>query len=71
MELTQTPGDLISFIGQFENLQPGLHALKIHEFGDLEYGCSSTGNVYNPFGEQRGQSHEDIDFRRMGDMEHV
>ena len=39
-------------IGGFEGLEPGLHALKIHEFGDLEYGCDSVGGVYNPFGAQ-------------------
>lgn len=58
-------------IGEFEHLEPGLHALKIHEYGDVEYGCDSTGPVFNPMGEERGHSHDDITHRRMGDLEHV
>lgn len=69
--LEQKEGDLVTFIGEFENLQPGLHSLKIHEFGDLEYGCGSLGNVFNPFGMERGHSHDDLTHRRVGDLEHV
>ena len=69
--LTQTSGDMVSMIGEFEHLEPGLHALKIHEYGDVEYGCDSTGPVFNPMGEERGHSHDDIHRRRMGDIEHV
>ena len=71
LELTQKPGDLTSFIGEFEGLKPGLHAMKIHEFGDLEYGCESTGDVFNPFGAKHGHSHFDINERRVGDCENV
>ena len=71
LELVQKPYDLTSIIGEFEGLKPGLHALKIHEFGDLEYGCESAGDVYNPFGSYHGQSHEDIHDRRVGDIEHI
>ena len=71
LELRQKPHDLTSIIGEFEMIKPGLHALKIHEFGDLEYGCESTGDVYNPFGAYRGHSHEDIHDRRVGDIEQV
>lgn len=71
MELTQTSGDLVSFIGEFKHLQPGLHAIKIHEFGDLENGCASTGGVFNPFSQQRGDSSDDIHERRVGDIRHV
>lgn len=62
---------MTSIIGEFEGLKPGLHGFKIHEFGDLEYGCSSTGGVYNPFGAYRGHSHEDILDRRVGDIEQL
>ena len=71
LELRQKPHDLTSIIGEFEMIKPGLHALKIHEFGDLEYGCESTGDVYNPFGAYRGHSHEDIHDRRVGDIEQL
>ena len=69
IELTQKPGDLVTMIGEFENVEPGLHALKIHEYGDLEYGCESTGDVFNPFGAYHGHSHQDIHDRRVGDIE--
>jgi len=69
--LEQKPGDNTSLIGEFEGIKPGLHALKVHEFGDLEWGCESTGEVFNPFGAYRGHSHEDIYERRVGDVEQV
>jgi len=69
--ITQKPGDLTEFIGEFEGLKPGLHSLKIHEFGDLEYGCESTGEIFNPFGAKQGHSHFDITERRVGDCENV
>lgn len=62
---------MVTFIGEFENLQPGLHALKVHEFGDIEYGCDSLGPVFNPFGMERGHSHNDLTHRRVGDLEQV
>jgi len=71
LELKQKPHDLTSIVGEFENIKPGLHALKVHEFGDLEYGCESAGYVYNPFGAKHGHSHFDIQDRRVGDLEHV
>ena len=70
--LTQKKDDvLVEFIGGFSHLSPGLHSLKIHEYGDLEYGCASAGPVYNPFGSTHGHSHWDIHDRRVGDIEHV
>ncbi len=68
VELVQKPGDLTSIIGEVEGLQGGLHGFKIHEFGDLEYGCKSTGDVYNPFDSPHGNSHQDITERRVGDI---
>ena len=59
--LTQKPGDLVTMIGEFDGMKPGLHALRVHEFGDLEHGCASTGEIYNPFGSPHGHSHFDID----------
>jgi len=56
-------------LGSVEGIGGGIHALKIHEFGDLEYGCESTGYVFNPFGAYAGSSHEDIRKRRVGDIE--
>jgi len=71
VELVQEPHDLTSIIGEFEGLHPGVHGLKIHEFGDLEYGCESAGEVFNPFGSYQGHSHEDIHDRRVGDIEQI
>lgn len=58
-------------LGEFTGINPGLHGLKIHEFGDLEYGCESTGEVFNPFNGKSGESHGDIYERRVGDIEQV
>ena len=69
LELQQKPNDLTSLTGEFDRIKPGVHALKIHEFGDLEYGCKSAGQVYNPFGVKQGMSHFDIHERRVGDIE--
>ncbi len=71
VELVQKPGDLTSIIGEVEGMQGGLHGFKIHEFGDLEYGCKSTGDVYNPYGGPHGNSHQDITERRVGDIEQL
>ena len=72
IELSQLPhGDNTLFDGVFQGLKPGIHALKIHEKGDLSYGCESVGDVYNPFGSYRGHSHEDIMERRVGDIEQI
>jgi len=57
--------------GEFSGIRPGLHALKIHEWGDLSDGCNSTGEVFNPFGSPHGHSHFDILDRRYGDIEQV
>lgn len=70
-ELVQKPGDLTSIIAEVEGMQGGLHGFKIHEFGDLEYGCKSTGDVYNPYGSHHGNSHQDIRERRVGDIEQL
>ena len=70
--LIQGKDDLTSIIGEdFKGLQPGLHALKIHTYGNLEDGCEGLGQVFNPFGSERGHSHEDITFRRVGDLENI
>lgn len=71
LTLTQKPEDLLTIVGEFEGVNPGLHALKIHEFGDLTYGCESTGEVWNPYGSSQGHSHHDINKRRVGDLEQV
>ena len=68
ISLSQKPGDLVSMSGEFEGLSFGQHALKVHEVGDLMHGCSSTGDVYNPYGIGMGHSHYDIDARRVGDI---
>ena len=34
--------------GQITHLTPGYHGFHIHELGDLQNGCISTGGHYNP-----------------------
>ena len=69
--LSQKPGDNTLFNGNFTGLKPGIHALKIHEFGDLSHGCSSVGEVYNPFFAHHGHSNETMKDRMVGDIEQV
>jgi len=69
--LTQIPDDNTSIIGEFSGLAPGKHAFKIHDFGDLEHGCESAGDIYNPFGADQGHSHDDIKDRKVGDIEQI
>ena len=71
MNLYQDPEQNVSLLGKFEGINPGLHAIKLHEFGDLEYGCESLGDVFNPFGSRQGNAHEDIHKRRVGDIEQM
>lgn len=71
IHMTQEPGELTHFIGYFSVLKSGRHALKIHEFGDLEYGCKATGNVYNPYGSPHGETKKGITERRVGDIHMV
>ena len=71
LTLRQEPDDLVSIIGTFEGIGPGLHGLKVHEWGDLEYGCKSVGDVFNPFGGAHGHSHMDMMDRRAGDCENI
>ena len=71
LNLEQKPHDNVSITGEFTGLSKGLHALKVHEFGDLMHGCDSTGDVFNPYGSHIGHSHYDIDGRRVGDIEQL
>ena len=57
--------------GTFEGIQNGLHGLKVHEFGDMEDGCESTGDVWNPYGSPHGKAEWDINKRRLGDLQDV
>ena len=57
--------------GEFDRIKPGHHGLKVHEFGDIEYGCNSVGAVFNPFYIQHGKVEYDIDSRRVGDINQV
>ena len=62
---------LVDMQGEFTGMVPGLHALRVHEFGDMEHDCKSIGEVFNPFSSPHGHSHFDIDTRRVGDIEHI
>ena len=71
LKLYQKPGDLVTLLGGFKGLAPGLHAIKIHEFGDLSDNCANVGDVFNPYGSPQGNSHNDITERRLGDIEQM
>ncbi|XP_043307864.1 copper chaperone for superoxide dismutase isoform X3 [Cervus canadensis] len=40
--------------GTIDGLQPGLHGLHIHQFGDLTRNCNSCGDHFNPDGMSHG-----------------
>ncbi|XP_055436701.1 copper chaperone for superoxide dismutase isoform X1 [Bubalus kerabau] len=40
--------------GTIDGLQPGLHGLHVHQFGDLTRNCNSCGDHFNPDGMSHG-----------------
>lgn len=42
-------GNATRMYGKIINLPPGIHAIHVHEYGDLTDGCKSLGGHYNPF----------------------
>ena len=52
--LKQEPNKPTIIRGQIKGLEPGMHGIHIHEFGDLSDGCDSAGGHYNPDGVDHG-----------------
>ncbi|XP_040184735.1 copper chaperone for superoxide dismutase isoform X1 [Rana temporaria] len=50
----QVSEDTCVIDGTVDGLNPGLHGLHIHEYGDNSAGCESCGGHYNPFGNNHG-----------------
>lgn len=65
--LIQAPGTPTLIKGTITGLEPGLHGLHIHEFGDMSKGCKSMGGHYNP----DGVDHGDIEKGHVGDLGNV
>ncbi|PNI93549.1 CCS isoform 3 [Pan troglodytes] len=40
--------------GTIDGLEPGLHGLHVHQYGDLTNNCNSCGNHFNPDGASHG-----------------
>lgn len=40
--------------GTIDGLEPGLHGLHVHQFGDLTKDCNSCGDHFNPDGTSHG-----------------
>jgi Cu-Zn family superoxide dismutase len=45
-----------------------VHAIHIHEYGDLSKGCESAGGHYNPFNQHHGNWKIHGNFRHAGDL---
>ena len=65
--LIQAPGTPTLIKGTITGLEPGLHGLHIHEFGDMSDGCKSMGGHYNPDNVNHGGLKEG----HVGDLENV
>ena len=62
-------GDETKVSGVISGLSEGSFGLYVHELGNLQDGCNSTGGHYNPRGERYGEDMEMIDDGDLGNFE--
>ncbi|XP_039625145.1 copper chaperone for superoxide dismutase-like [Polypterus senegalus] len=65
----QVTEDCCLIEGTIDGLEPGLHGLHVHEFGDLTNNCHSCGEHYNPFGKNHG-GQKDLE-KHAGDLGNI
>ncbi|EDL33071.1 copper chaperone for superoxide dismutase [Mus musculus] len=65
----QLSSELCLIEGTIDGLEPGLHGLHVHQYGDLTRDCNSCGDHFNPDGASHGGP-QDTD-RHRGDLGNV
>ncbi|CAL7938958.1 unnamed protein product [Xylocopa violacea] len=69
LTIVQNEDNTVQITGKIEGLTEGLHGMHVHEKGDLQEGCVSTGAHFNPENVTHGAP--DSPVRHVGDLGNI